>query len=118
MPANRRIEDESYSASSAPGSERLNHCCRKYTRSIISSSFGGRPSPAFGYTGSINAHSSHHGTMRSISVRNFSRRVVLLYFSKPVPSVICLLIVVLGCIRCVDRGLLQRFLSEKPHSLG
>ncbi|MGI8426670.1 MAG: glycine zipper family protein, partial [Actinomycetota bacterium] len=40
------------------------------------------------------------------------RRVVLLYFSKPVPSVICLLIVVLGCIRCAyrsDRGLLQRF---------
>jgi hypothetical protein len=39
--------------------------------------------------------------------------VVLLYFSKPVPSVICLLIVVLGCIRCAyrsDRGLLQRFL--------
>jgi hypothetical protein len=59
--------------------------CIKYTRSIISSSFGGRPSPAFGYTGAINAHSSPHGTMRSISGRNFSRRVVLLYFSKPCP---------------------------------
>jgi hypothetical protein len=38
--------------------------------------------------------------------------VVLLYFSKPVPSVICVPIVVLGCIRCAyrsDRGLLQRF---------
>ncbi len=36
---------------------------------------------------------------RFISVRNFSRRVVLLYFSKPVPSVIWLLIIVLACIR-------------------
>jgi len=42
----------------------------------------------------------------------------LLYFSKPVPSVICLLIIILGCIRCAyrsDRGLLQRFLiSNSP----
>ena len=29
IPANRRIDTESYSASSTPGSERLNHCCTK-----------------------------------------------------------------------------------------
>jgi len=71
---------------------------------------------SFGYTGAISAHSSPHGTMRSISVRNFSRRVVLLYFSKPVPRVIWLLITVLACIRSYrsDRGLLQRF----PKSIG
>src|SRR5262247_4351997 len=52
---------------------------------------GGRPLPAFGYTASIRAHSSRHGTTRSISARNCARRVVFVYFSKPVPaSVICL----------------------------
>ena len=29
MPTNCRITAESYSASSTPGSDRLNHCCRK-----------------------------------------------------------------------------------------
>src|SRR4029450_9204820 len=60
-------------------------------RSMRSTPTGGRPLPAFGYTGSIRAHSSRHGTTRSISARNCARRVVLVYFSKPVPaSVICL----------------------------
>lgn len=37
---------------------------------------GGRPTrPLFGYSGSITAISRAHGTMRSISARNFSRRV-------------------------------------------
>ncbi len=60
-------------------------------RSMRSTPTGGRPLPAFGYTGSIRAPSSRHGTTRSISARNCARRVVLAYFSKPVPaSVICL----------------------------
>src|SRR5262249_42214597 len=60
-------------------------------RSMRSTPTGGRPLPAFGYTGSIRAHSSRHGTTRSISARNCARRVVFVYFSKPVPaSVICL----------------------------
>src|SRR4030095_722336 len=60
-------------------------------RSMRSTPTGGRPLPAFGYTGSIRAPSSRHGTTRSISARNCARRVVLVYFSKPVPaSVICL----------------------------
>src|SRR5215470_9966360 len=60
-------------------------------RSMRSTPTGGRPLPAFGYTGSIRAHSSRHGTTRSISARNCARRVVFAYFSKPVPaSVICL----------------------------
>src|SRR5262244_3645244 len=60
-------------------------------RSMRSTPTGGRPLPAFGYTGSIRAHSSRHGTTRSISAKNCARRVVFVYFSKPVPaSVICL----------------------------
>src|SRR5215467_10163565 len=34
-PAKGRSAGDSYSASSAPGSDRLNHCCKEYTRSII-----------------------------------------------------------------------------------
>src|SRR5215831_1743653 len=60
-------------------------------RSMRSTPTGGRPLPAFGYTGSIRAHSSRHGTTRSISAKNCARRVVFVYFSKPVPArVICL----------------------------
>src|SRR2546428_3006332 len=100
IPTNARIVGESYSVSSTAGSERLNQCCRKYMRSIRSTPTGGRPLPAFGYTGSILAHSSRHGTTRSISARNCARRVVFVYFSKPVPaSVICLRVIVTsrGC---------------------
>src|ERR1700731_1758364 len=32
---NRRKAADSYSASSTPGSDRLNHCCTKYTRGMI-----------------------------------------------------------------------------------
>src|SRR2546426_4559583 len=54
-----------------------------------------RPLPAFGYTGASRSHSSRHGTTRSISARNCARRVVFVYFSKPVPaSVICLRVIV------------------------
>ena len=90
MPAKARIAAESYSASSTAGSERLNHSCRKYTRSMRSSGSGGRPpcSLTFGYTGSTTAASSRHGTVRSISLRNCARRVVFPYFSNPV-SVCC-----------------------------
>src|SRR5215470_6136184 len=34
----------------------------------------------------MRAHSSRHGTTRSISARNCARRVVFVYFSKPVPA--------------------------------
>src|SRR5262249_32585038 len=44
----------------------------------------GRPFPGWGYTGSIRAHSSRHGTTRSISARNCARRVTFVYFSNPV----------------------------------
>src|SRR5947209_8708976 len=55
-------------------------------RSMRATPTGGRPLPALGYTGSIRAQSSRHGTTRSISARNCARRVVLVYFSKPVPA--------------------------------
>src|SRR5271163_2471778 len=45
MPTKRRIEIDSYRASSVAGSERLNQCCKKYSRSIRSSPTGGRPRP-------------------------------------------------------------------------
>ena len=40
----------------------------------------------------MNSHSSPQGTMRSISPRNRTRRVVFAYLSNPSPSVNCLLI--------------------------
>src|SRR5262245_19668655 len=86
MPTNARIVGESYSASSTAGSERLNQCWRKYIRSMRSNPTGGRPFPAFGYTGSMRPHSSRHGTTRSISVRNCARRVSFVYFSNPLPA--------------------------------
>src|SRR2546427_599989 len=43
MPTKRRSTGDSYSASSAPGSLRLNHCCRKCTRSMMLRPTGGRP---------------------------------------------------------------------------
>src|SRR5215470_15483753 len=55
-----------------------------------STPIGGRPFPGFGYIGSMRAHSSRQGTTRSISARNCARRVIFVYFSKPVPaSVAC-----------------------------
>src|ERR1035441_2743483 len=44
---------------------------------------GRRPCPAFGYTGSISAHNSAHGTTCSISSRNSARRVFFVYRSNP-----------------------------------
>jgi len=45
-------------------------------RSIFGTPIGGRPTrPLLGYSGSITAISRDHGTMRSISARNLSRRV-------------------------------------------
>jgi hypothetical protein len=45
-------------------------------RSIFATPMGWRPTrPLFGYRGSITAIRRVHGTMRSISARNFSRRV-------------------------------------------
>src|ERR1035438_3385923 len=43
MPTKCRSTGDSYSASSAPGSLRLNHCCRKYTRNIMLRPIGGHP---------------------------------------------------------------------------
>lgn len=43
-----RKTGDSYSASSAPGSLRLNHCCRKYVRNMMPSPTGGRPFSPFG----------------------------------------------------------------------
>src|SRR5262249_25886438 len=89
---------ESYSASSTAGSERLNQCWRKYIRSMRSNPTGGRPFPAFGYTGSMRPHSSRHGTTRSISVRNCARRVSFVYFSNPLPaSVRCERVIATSC---------------------
>ncbi len=89
IPTNARIVGESYSASSTAGSERLNQCWRKYIRSIRSSPTGGRPFPGCGYTGSMRAQSSRQGTTRSISARNWARRVTFVYFSKPVLASVC-----------------------------
>src|SRR5680860_868976 len=52
---------------------------------------GGRPAPphACGYTGSISAHNSAHGTICSISARNCSRRVRLRNFSKLSVQSVC-----------------------------
>ena len=47
---------------------------------------GGRPCPAFGYTGSISAHNSAHGTTCSISSRNSARRVFFVYRSNPLSA--------------------------------
>lgn len=45
-------------------------------RSILATPIGWRPTrPLLGYSGSITAISRDHGTRRSISARNFSRRV-------------------------------------------
>lgn len=53
-------------------------------RSMRSMPTGRRPAPAgCGYTGSISAHSSAHGTTWFISARNTSRRVVLRKVSNP-----------------------------------
>src|ERR1019366_8894388 len=51
--------------------------------SIRSTPTGGRPGPAFGYTDSISAHNSAHGTTCSISSRNSARRVFFVYRSNP-----------------------------------
>jgi len=45
-PANSRNMGVSYSASSMAGSDRSNHCCRKWMRSMVSTGNGG--APAFG----------------------------------------------------------------------
>src|SRR5262245_38290520 len=92
-----------------------------------STPIGGRPFPGFGYTGSMRAHSSRHGTTRSISARNCARRVVFVYFSKPVPtSVSCERLFIstsrshvmwLAASQHNTResgSLLQRFLSASP----
>src|SRR5674476_1584012 len=66
----------SYSASSSASSARPYHCCRQYMRSMVGTPIGWRPTrPLVGYSGSMTAISRAHGTMRSISPRNFSRRV-------------------------------------------
>ena len=45
-------------------------------RSILGTPIGWRPTrPLDGYSGSITATNRAHGTTRSISARNFSRRV-------------------------------------------
>jgi hypothetical protein len=46
-PTNRRIATDSNSASSGPGSDRLNHCCTKYVRNMIDNPTGWRLLPAF-----------------------------------------------------------------------
>ena len=46
-PTKSRTAADSYSNSSTPGSDKLNHCCTKYVRSMIESPTGCRPLPAF-----------------------------------------------------------------------
>src|SRR5664280_741975 len=76
MPTKSRSAWLSYSASSSASSARPYHCCRQYMRSMVGTPIGWRPTrPLVGYSGSMTAISRAHGTMRSISPRNFSRRV-------------------------------------------
>src|SRR5713226_4273655 len=87
-----------------------------------STPIGGRPCPAFGYTGSIRAQSARLVTTRSISARNCARRVVFVYLSNPLPaSVLCLRVIATS--RCLmppvsshhggrnEETLIQRFPS-------
>src|SRR6266540_657624 len=94
-----------------------------------SSGTAGRPPSPFGYTGSMSAQSSLHGTTRSISARNCARRVVFAYLSNPEPaSVICLFFIVVprSCslsaeaplFRQVNRGLIQRFPNHESDQTG
>jgi len=72
----------SYSASSSASSARPYHCWRQYTRSIFVTPIGGRPTrPLLAYSGSITAISRGHGTMRSMSARNFSRLVCVFFIA-------------------------------------
>ena len=48
MPTKCRSTGDSYSASSAPGSLKLNHYCRKYTRNMRLRPITGRPFSPFG----------------------------------------------------------------------
>ena len=50
MPTNWRMAIESYSASSAAGSDKLHQCYRKCSRNIRSNPIGGRPFPAWDRT--------------------------------------------------------------------
>jgi hypothetical protein len=47
IPTKRRKTGDSYSASSAAGSDSENHCCRKYTRNMIARPTGLRPVSPF-----------------------------------------------------------------------
>src|SRR4051794_29314193 len=68
----------------------------KYMRSIFGIPIGRRPTrPLFGYSGSITAISLGHGTMRSISARNFSRRVRFFFIAYSALAKLRWLIVVL-----------------------
>src|SRR5664280_1009024 len=76
MPTKSRSAWLSYSASSSASSARPYRCCRQYMRSMVVTPMGWRPTrPLLGYSGSMTAIRRVHGTMRSISPRNFSRRV-------------------------------------------
>src|SRR5574337_988506 len=91
-PANSRNIGVSYSASSIAGSDRLNHCCRKWTRSMVSTAKGGRPplAPGVGACGAISDTSSAQGTTRFISSRNSRLRVLFVLRSNPLsPRLIC-----------------------------
>jgi hypothetical protein len=65
-------------------------------RSILATPIGWRPTrPLFGYSGSITAIKRAHGTMRSISARNFSRRVRFFFIAYSALAKLRWLIVVL-----------------------
>src|SRR4029453_7049281 len=49
---------------------------------------GAPPWPRLGYPGPTPPPRPRHGTTRSISARNCARRVVFVYFSKPVPAIV------------------------------
>jgi hypothetical protein len=68
--------------------DRLNEFAVGCRRSMLQTD--GRPFPGFGYTGSMCAPSSHHGTTRSISTGNCARRVTLVCFSSRVPASVSL----------------------------
>jgi len=82
MAGNVRMEMISFNDFSAPEPPRLNHCCKKWIRSIRSSVTGALPEKPVEYYGRTTSHSSSHGVIRSISLRKIARFVAFANCSK------------------------------------
>lgn len=72
-----RIAGMSCSASSIAGSERANHCCMKWMRSMVSAGNGTRPprGPSLGCAGDTSATNCAQGITTSISFKKRCRLV-------------------------------------------